>query len=142
GGNNWSKGQDLSKGQITAPLMRSASAAEKRCKPFLSSSLRRNRYRSHRLARTMPYKLGMNIRVERFSEEQRTVLRIAGRLQSADVSELDKETQSVEGPLTLDLSELMSADNAGIERLRELQAQGAEMRGASRYMQMLLDPNS
>ena len=90
----------------------------------------------------MPYKLGMNIRVERFSEEQRTVLRIAGRLQSADVSELDKETQSVEGPLTLDLSELMSADNAGIERLRELQAQGAEMRGASRYMQMLLDPNS
>ena len=87
----------------------------------------------------MPYKLGMNIRVGRFSEEQRTVLRIAGRLQSADVSELDKETQSVEGPLVLDLSELMSADKAGIERLRELQAEGAELRGASRYVQMLLD---
>ena len=87
----------------------------------------------------MPYMLGMNIRVERFSEEQRTVLKIAGRLQSVDVSELDKEIWSVEGPLTLDLSELMSADNAGIARLRELQADGAELRGASRYVQMLLD---
>ena len=87
----------------------------------------------------MPYKLGMNIRVARFSEEQRTVLKIDGRLKSVDVSELDKETQSVEGPLTLDLSELMSADKAGIERLRELQAEGAELRGASRYVQMLLD---
>ena len=90
----------------------------------------------------MPYKSGMNIRVVRFSEEERTVLKIDGRLQSVDVSELDQETRSVEGPLTLDLSELMSADKAGVERLRELQAQGAEMRGASRYMQMLLDPNS
>lgn len=87
----------------------------------------------------MRYKLGMNIRVERFSEEERTVLKIDGRLLSVDVPELDKETRSVEGPLTLDLSELMSADNAGIERLRELQAEGAELRGTSRYVQMLLD---
>lgn len=87
----------------------------------------------------MPFKFGMNIRVVRFSEDQRTVLNIAGRLQSVDVSELDKEIRSVEGPLTLDLSELMSADQAGIERLRELQADGAELRSASRYLQMLLD---
>lgn len=87
----------------------------------------------------MPFKFGMNIRVVRFSEDQRTVLNIAGRLQSVDVSALDKEIRSVEGPLTLDLSELMSADQAGIERLRELQAEGAELRGTSRYVQMLLD---
>lgn len=87
----------------------------------------------------MPFKFGMNIRVVRFSEDQRTVLNIAGRLQSVDVSALDKEIRSVEGPLTLDLSELMSADQAGIERLRELQADGAELRSASRYLQMLLD---
>lgn len=87
----------------------------------------------------MQYKLGMNIRVVRFSEDQRTVLKIDGRLQSVDVPELDQEIRSVAGPLVLDLSELMSADKAGIERLRELQADGAELRGASRYVQMLLD---
>ena len=51
-------------------------------------------------------------------------------------------TPSVDGPLVLDLSELKSADQAAVERLRELASEGAERRGASRYVQMLLDANS
>ena len=81
----------------------------------------------------------MNVRVTRFNEGKRTVLKIDGRLRSVDVSELDQEAHSVKGPLVLDLSELMSADKVGIEGLRELQADGAELRGASPYVQMLLD---
>ena len=78
------------------------------------------------------------MRVVRFSEQERTVLRIAGRLQCGDVSELDKEIRTVDGPLVLDLSELLSADTAGIERICDLQARGAELRGVSPYAQMLL----
>ncbi len=81
----------------------------------------------------------MSVRITRTIGGEQTVLRIAGRLQSADLSILDEEVRSVDGSLVLDLSELVSADKAGIERLRELAGGRAELRGASGYVQMLLD---
>ncbi len=67
------------------------------------------------------------------------MIQVAGRLQSVGVALLDEENRSVEGALLLDLSQLVSAGEAGIEKLRELVSQGAELEGASRYVQMLLD---
>ena len=80
----------------------------------------------------------MSVRITRAIDGQQTVLQVAGRLESADLSELDKEIRSLDGPLVLDLSELLSADEAGIEKLRVLAAGRAELRGASHYVQMLL----
>ena len=54
-------------------------------------------------------------------------------------SEFDKEIRSIDGSFVLDLSEMLSADEAGIEKLRKLASSGAELRGASGYVQMLLD---
>jgi hypothetical protein len=81
----------------------------------------------------------MSVRITRAIDGERTVLQVAGRLESADLSELDKEIRSLDGPFVLDLSELLSADERGIERLGELAAGAAELRGASGYVQMLLD---
>ena len=81
----------------------------------------------------------MNVRITTTTDVDPTVIKIVGRLEAADVPELDKEIDSVDGRLVLDLSELKSAEPAGIERLRELAAGGAEFRGASPYVQMLLD---
>ena len=72
-------------------------------------------------------------------EGERLVLKVAGRLQSADISELDKEIRLVHGPYVLDLSELLSVDEAAIARIRELSSNDAELQGASHYVQMLLD---
>lgn len=90
----------------------------------------------------MPNRIGMNVRITSTSDGQRTVLNIAGRLESADISELDKEILSEIGSLVLDLSELQSADETGILKLGELAEGGAEFRGVSPYLQMLLDDQS
>ena len=90
------------------------------------------------MARKMHKLVDMSVRVTPTIDGERTVLQVAGRLESADLSELDKEIRSLDGPLVLDLSELLSADEAGIEKLRELLSAGAELRGASHYVQMLL----
>ena len=81
----------------------------------------------------------MNMRITTTTDGERTVIQIDGRLQAVDIPELDKEIDSVDRRLVLDLSELQSAVPAGIERLRKLAAEGAEFRGASPYVQMLLD---
>ena len=84
----------------------------------------------------------MNVRIITTNDREQTLLKVAGRLKSADISELDREIRSIAGPFVLDLSELLSADEAGIEKLRELAAGGAELRGASPYVQLLVDAKS
>ena len=65
--------------------------------------------------------------------------KLLGRLQSGDLSELDQEIRLLDGLFVLELSELLTADEPGIDRLRELAAGGAESQGASHYVEMLLD---
>lgn len=81
----------------------------------------------------------MCFRIIRTIDGDQTHVKVAGRLQPPFESALDKEIRSIDGPFVLDLSELLSADEAGIEKLRQLASSGAELRGASGYVQMLLD---
>ena len=81
----------------------------------------------------------MCFRIIRTIDRERTTVKVAGRLQPPFESELDKEVRSIDGPCVLDLSELLSADEAGIEKLRQMASSGTELRGASGYVQMLLD---
>lgn len=80
----------------------------------------------------------MSLRITRTLNSNTIVLRIAGRLRSGDVSELVAECDSAEGPLVLDLSELQSADPAGVVKLAELVERGAQIRGTSQYIELLL----
>jgi hypothetical protein len=81
----------------------------------------------------------MSIRVTRTQEADRTIVRIDGQLRSADVPELAREYQAVEGPTVLELSHLLSVDPAGRQVLKQFTSLGAQVRGASPYIKLLLN---
>ena len=71
-------------------------------------------------------------------QPDRRVVRLAGRLSVAQVPEL--LSLCVEpGPVEIDLTELVSADVAGIEALQRVRAKGASLVGAVRYLQLKID---
>jgi hypothetical protein len=72
------------------------------------------------------------------TEGDRRIVRLAGRLSAAQVPELITSC-ATGGPLDLDLSDLVSADPAGIEALQRVRDQGATLVGTPGYIQMKLD---
>ena len=83
----------------------------------------------------------MSVRITSIAESTETVIHVAGKLRTEDVSELEREANAVTGPLVLDVSDLTSADAAGAESLRTLAHRGAELRGVSTYLALLLERN-
>jgi anti-anti-sigma regulatory factor len=81
----------------------------------------------------------MSVRITSISESTGTVLQIAGKLRIEDVGELEREASAVTGPLILDVSSLASTDAAGAESLTALAHGGAELRGVSTYLALLLE---
>jgi hypothetical protein len=72
------------------------------------------------------------------TEGERRIVRVAGRLSVAHVPEmLEACTNHV--PLAIDLTDLVSADLAGIEALQRLRSNGASILGAPGYIQLKLD---
>jgi hypothetical protein len=71
-------------------------------------------------------------------EVDRRVVRLAGRLTVAQIPELLNACAD-SGPVELDLSELVSADVAGIDALRRVRAGGVSLVGAVGYIQLKLD---
>lgn len=81
----------------------------------------------------------MTLRITSLAEGGRTLVRVEGQLGAKDTSVLEAECRSAGFPLRLDLSGVVSADGAGIELLRSLQAQGAELYGSTPYVRRLLE---
>ena len=71
-------------------------------------------------------------------EEGRRVVRLAGRLAEAQVPELLMACGQADA-LVLDLSDLLSADAAGLEALQRVQARGAALVGVPGYIQLQLE---
>jgi hypothetical protein len=67
-----------------------------------------------------------------------TTLKLDGTLTGVEGPELQRACGGIKGRLTLDLTDLRSVDRQGAGVLRELRAQGAEIVGASPYIQLLL----
>jgi anti-anti-sigma regulatory factor len=80
----------------------------------------------------------MEIRIDITSEGPETVVYIIGRLSGAAVAELRKACDPIEGVFLLDLSNLLLADDAGIDVIRKLCEKGTKVRGASPFIQLLL----
>ena len=80
----------------------------------------------------------MTIRITSSSEGARIIIRVEGQLTAKDTSVLEAECRSGGFSQRLDLSGLLSADKAGIELLRSLQAKGTELYGASPYIRRVL----
>lgn len=68
------------------------------------------------------------------------VVRVAGRLTDVQVPDLLKACGTL-SPLQLDLAQLDSATGIGIEALQRLQKSGAQIVGATHFIQLLLDSN-
>ncbi len=80
----------------------------------------------------------MTIRVSTEVGETVTTIRIEGKLTGVSVPDLRAACGSANPPLRLDLSGLRSADRDGIRALRSLSEAGAELNGASPYINQLL----
>jgi anti-anti-sigma regulatory factor len=81
----------------------------------------------------------MEIRIDITSEGPETVIHIAGRLSVTSVAQLKKACDPIEGAFVIDLSNLLFADDAGIDTIRTIGKKGAKVRGTSPFIQILLD---
>ncbi len=80
----------------------------------------------------------MDIRIDLKSNGLRKVVQVAGRLSGTAVEELQKTCNSIEDPVVIDLSNLLFADTEGINAIQSIADTGAQVRGASPYIQLLL----
>jgi anti-anti-sigma regulatory factor len=81
----------------------------------------------------------MDIRIDFNSNGSETVVRIAGRLAGTAVAQLKKVCDPIEDSFVIDLSQLLFADDEGISAIRAIADKGAQVRGASPFVQLLLD---
>ena len=75
------------------------------------------------------------------TEVERRIVRVAGRLSDVHVPELLLACAHPD-QLRIDLTELVSADVAGIEALRRIRSKGATLVGIPGYIQMRLEAPS
>ena len=80
----------------------------------------------------------MLVRITQHSEDSLTVVTIHGSLDREGVAELERLCQGAPAPLALDLTYLWWVDAAGITLLNTLADAGAQLRGVSPYIALLL----
>lgn len=80
----------------------------------------------------------MQLRLSISREGEATVVHVDGQLAAAAVGNLDRTLAGRLAPVILDVTHLLSADEAGVAALRLLVAQGVELRGVSPYLGLLL----
>ncbi len=81
----------------------------------------------------------MTLRISPIGPNPVTRFKLDGRLTVEVVPELVRVSAELREQLVLDLTDLHFADRHGVNVLRELRAQGAELTGASPYLRLLLD---
>ena len=67
------------------------------------------------------------------------IVKVDGRLLSAETAELVRACQDSVGSLVIDLSELLFADDEGVRVLKDLPVHGATLRGSRLYVSTLLE---
>jgi hypothetical protein len=68
-----------------------------------------------------------------------TTIGVVGRLGDDAATILGEACGRARRPLVLDLSDLRSANNAGVQLLRRLAGDGVHLLGASQYVRLLLE---
>jgi hypothetical protein len=81
----------------------------------------------------------MEIRIDIESEGPDVVLHVAGRLTGPAITQLEDVCEPIDSNYVLELSKLMFADDAGAEAIRKLREGGADIRGASSFINLLID---
>ncbi len=81
----------------------------------------------------------MEIRIDIESEGSDIVLHVSGRLAGPAIAQLSEACEAMKGRFVLDLSKLKFADDAGAEAIRTLRERGADIRGASYFLKLLIN---
>ncbi len=81
----------------------------------------------------------MTIRIDVNSEGPEVVVFLAGRLSGNAAEQLRDTCDSINGTFVLDLSKLLFSDDAGIDVIRAISEQGTKIRGASKFIQLLIN---
>ncbi len=81
----------------------------------------------------------MEIRIDIESEGSDVVLHVSGRLTGPAITQLSDACEPMKGRFVLDLSKLKFADDAGAEAIRTLRERGADIRGASIFIKLLIN---
>ena len=85
------------------------------------------------------YKAVMDIRIDIETKGSVDAVRVSGRLVMSSINQLTAICKSMEGNFVLDLSELVFVDDAGAGVIRGLRGKGADIRGASSFIKLLID---
>ena len=85
------------------------------------------------------YLLVMDIRIDIETKGHIEVVQVSGRLVEPFIQQLTDVCESVERNFVLDLSNLVYADDAGIDVIRSLREKGADTSGASSFIKLLID---
>jgi len=80
----------------------------------------------------------MDLRLTVSPEDGATVVHVDGRLSAHGVGDLESTVAGAAGPVVLDLSNLLSVDDAAVAALRSLTGRGVQLRGTSPYVSLLL----
>ena len=99
----------------------------------------KKRRRPRPLAHILTYYHIVELRIDIASEGPVTAVRLTGRLSKNNVTQLRKVCDQIKGAVVLELSNLRSADVEGSNFIRTLCEEGAKTRGASPFIQLLLD---
>ena len=84
----------------------------------------------------------VELRVTVTQSMRSTVLHVDGRLTAGNLGHLERLVATVSGVVVLDLSNLMSVDDAGLATLRSLGRRGARLVGVTPYVSLLLTDES
>ena len=84
----------------------------------------------------------MGIRIDCHLNGPEAVISIAGRLCGTAVKQLEQALAQVEEPRVIDLSNLFFADGDGIDAIRAIIDEGAQVQGASPFIALLLENTS
>jgi len=84
----------------------------------------------------------MEIRIDIESEGPDVVLHVAGRLTGPAITQLSEACEPMKGRFVLDLSKLKFADDEGEDAIRRLREKGADIRGASSFIKLLINGES
>lgn len=106
---------------------------------FDDNKMVQKRRRPHPLAHILSYYHIVEFRIDIASEGPVTVVHLTGRLSKNKVTQLRKVCDQIKGAVVLELSNLRSADAKGSESIRTLSEKGAKIRGASPFIQLLID---
>jgi anti-anti-sigma regulatory factor len=81
----------------------------------------------------------MRLRIDVDRSATGHVITVHGELLAAGVEELERVSNTKKMPLTLELSQLQAADQAGIAALLAARNRGARLTGMSPYIALLLE---